>query len=538
MKRLIGKTMKSIAFFSKYSWLLFSFVVAAGFVAFILKYAQAIPIADDFDAIFNFILNYDAATNWQEKIQLIFAPHNEHRIALVRLEALMLYKITGQVQLLPMMWIGSLSVLLAIFMLWKTLEEKQICEKWKLILPVLLLILNPQWFELALWAMTTTALSVVATALVSMYFAHRKKIVWALCFSILTTYSNGNGMLVFPLIIAIFLFQKDYWKTIITTACFGIITVLYLHNLTTFGSGAGSGFGVLSNPAGFVEFTFAFLGSALQVPGLTIVAVVLGALICAFGVYLAATKYYLKNPVLFYTLCFLVLTAGVVANGRVETGIAGAFAFRYKIYSVVTLAVVFLIVYDILSERFRIRYYYGALILSAGFCGMSYCFYLPKVQQMYQYYQADVWQYRLTGKAFSSLFPNSHLDEISKRAETKGIYQFPELNMDDVVSHPVLRNLSKKNDENIVQIDTLLQTDSLIFISGKARNRHTDARRQSVYVVFKTDKNEYQIYPTIFQRRGEADENFKGSENVSAGFRAFIRPLEPMEYHSTVIDKK
>ena len=75
-----------------------------------LKYAVNIPHWDD-HALKAFQVNYNKSSSFVEKIQLIFAQHNEHRIALTRLFSLLIYEIKGTIDYRWLMILGNLSLI-------------------------------------------------------------------------------------------------------------------------------------------------------------------------------------------------------------------------------------------------------------------------------------------------------------------------------------------------------------------------------------------------------------------------------------------
>ena len=101
-------------------------IIPLGVYFFILwKYSQNIPHWDDY-AIINFVNKFHATDDFFEKIKLIFAQHNEHRIAFTRVIALIITQIHGSLNFQWMIVFGNLALVGILIVLVKFLKRNQL----------------------------------------------------------------------------------------------------------------------------------------------------------------------------------------------------------------------------------------------------------------------------------------------------------------------------------------------------------------------------------------------------------------------------
>jgi hypothetical protein len=175
------------------------------------RYAINVPKWDD-HAFKATILNFEKADSFGGKLYELYRQHNEHRVALTRLVAIIDYKIFGRINYEHLMFFGNLALLLIWWLL--TRFFKPLAGAVWYALPIATF-----WFSLAFWENTFWGMAaiqniwVVAWAMLTFWRLSRadKYWWWALPTAFMGMFTSGNGLFIFPLALGILLLQKR-WK--------------------------------------------------------------------------------------------------------------------------------------------------------------------------------------------------------------------------------------------------------------------------------------------------------------------------------------
>ncbi|HLO43022.1 MAG TPA: hypothetical protein VK175_01740 [Leadbetterella sp.] len=215
--------MKVLNIFSIFAFLLF--VVAYSYDAS-LNF-QNFPISDDYEAFFDFNNKYLAATNAWDKLKLIFSQHNEHRIATLRLINLAYLSIFHQVDLQVFRVIGLVFYLLSMAFLY--FEGGFNYKRFYFFLPVPILMLSFAFAEIYFLAMESLShFPMVFFTVGTIYLAiNRKYTTLPIIFLFFGVFSNGNGILLMPLVFFGMLLQKEYRRSLIWAAASICISIIY-----------------------------------------------------------------------------------------------------------------------------------------------------------------------------------------------------------------------------------------------------------------------------------------------------------------------
>ena len=73
-------------------------------------------------------------------------------------------------------------------------------------------------------------------------------------------------------------------------------------------------------------------------------------------VYAVVDKFYLRNPAMFYSICFILITALAVSGLRSDFGVSQSLVSRYRIYSNLMLVFVYLYVAGRMQWQLRLRH--------------------------------------------------------------------------------------------------------------------------------------------------------------------------------------
>lgn len=338
----------------------------------VLTYALNLPYWDDY-LVQEQLLLLKSQPTLRLKIQHLFDQHWEHRIVWTRLIFASFYKLNGVLNYYGLTLVG-VSGLLVLFGLLTYIFRTTTRLPWVYWLPVPFWLFTLQSHENLLWAMASIQnFWVLVFALGSFYALSRgtRQGRWlALALAIVATYTSGNGALVL-----IAGGMTLIWETWRKRQNWGFVIVWGLVSLVSIGGYFYHYNRITFFPSPFrYQFTdwikayFVFFGAfadpfpysgagAYGYENPLWICILLGAVLVGFGVWHLVQEVFIKprkspigTPVtsqLFAaaTLLFLLATATITVYSRV--GFAGPgylLQGRYKVYSALMLAVVYLLV--------------------------------------------------------------------------------------------------------------------------------------------------------------------------------------------------
>ncbi|MDR2691885.1 MAG: hypothetical protein LBB73_06250 [Dysgonamonadaceae bacterium] len=285
-----------------------------------------IPRWDDFDVFFQFLCDYLDSSTLKEKLALIFEFHGPHRIVFTRLIALLSHCIIEKVNITAFIIIGNLFMLGIGVMFFVFLRQRKNAGIFALM--IVLLLFNGQNYETNTWAMAGLAnVGTLLLAMLSAYFMMqpaKPEFITGIVLSILTVFSNGNGMCLFPAVLFSLLLQKQRKELLWVAGIVGIVVICYFLNLRW----------ELNNEhslriSAIVTGFFYFLGGNVWLPSVKIIALLWGLFIFATYVWAFVGGFYRKNIIWFTFFTFMLLTAAMAVLNRPAEEIA---PLRYRIY--------------------------------------------------------------------------------------------------------------------------------------------------------------------------------------------------------------
>ncbi len=157
--------------------------------------------------------------------------------------------------------------------------------------------------------------------------------------AVLSSLTMANGLLIFPLLLALSLFIKMSFYKIMAISASGLITwLLYFSNYTNPSQHAHVTESIINHPLQVMIYSFTYLGAPiayfgsysnkLYLPILAGFILVLGLLFFAFDI--IRKKQY--NPIIlifFFFISFILGTAIITAAGRINFGVETALSSRY-----------------------------------------------------------------------------------------------------------------------------------------------------------------------------------------------------------------
>lgn len=321
----------------------------AWYFYYVAHYSVDIPYLDDYDAILDYLLKFREATGG-EKLRSIFLPHNEHIISMTRLVSWVDYGLTGQINIAALVLLGNGLLLLPLGLLYRTFAASHRYPAYYFLL-VVLIFLNPQYSVTSLWAMAlwSNIWVLVPVAFSAWLLTSPRRWYWAIPLAMVATFSNGNGLMIWPIGLLILLLERRPFLQWTIWGGLGVITCgSYFYLMRQQPS---EGLFLLSNLPLLPFNVLAFLGSyAALIGGKAgqIIAIIVGAGVITMA--WITTKKYLKTHeqtdlLLLSLLAFVTLTALAVGLFRAEKGMSIVIGGRYRQYSSLAVAVALLMAF-------------------------------------------------------------------------------------------------------------------------------------------------------------------------------------------------
>ncbi len=465
------------------------------------KYAVNIPHWDDF-AIRNTLAQMIETESVFQKIKLLFSQHNEHRILLTRFSAWMVYLLEGTLNLKRLMLIGIIALLGILFLLYKV--SKKYNSSLLAFVPISFIFLNVGLFENTFWGMASVQnFGVIFFAFLTFYWLvfsvenkHRHYFYFAIFSCFLGVFTSSNGIII-PLIgclvllvqqrktqLVVFLsssvvlvfgffygFQKNPDNVVKTD--FSDVKTIIKGTLATFGSVLDSS---AIAPAKHLDLAMAF--------GLFILI-----FICLFAYQVIFKKYNLSERTadLFLLAClaFISITSVGIAVARISYGIEILMTSKYKIYSVLSMVIFYLVAYNSLAERYKNNFTQLAIVFSIGFNLYTYLTVYQDIKYLNQERITDQFKQQYSDKSF----PNGGVMRVLQQPEKAfydsiidEIWQMKDSSLNNLKVTPKLESFEITKTHNGVKFDF-------------------SAAESGLYFVLKSDKNSY-LYPSHIKPLG------------------------------------
>ena len=447
-------------------------------------YALNIPKWDD-HAFKATIENFEKADGVGAKLYELFRQHNEHRVGLTRLVALLDFGLFGQLNYKHLMLFGNLALLL-IGWLFVRFFKATIAPVWYA-LPVLSL-----WFSLAFWENTFWGMAavqnfwVLAFAMLVCWLLaqNNRHWGWALLAGFGATFTSGNGLLVWPIGLTILLLQRNWRPAGVWALAAALTIALYFYQYQSPPYNPAPTGGVRVLWRGFVLFCGS-MGEGLPIGNVPIQMPIwvggLSLFVSFWLVVFLVRSYWKRHFVLspndyFYLGCvlFVVITAAVVTYGRAGFGGGVLLTSRYKIYSALLLGLNVAYLTLLVGEKFR-EVLHVTWLVAATFLYVS--------NQHYHLYDAIQLRKFMVTSAF-----NNH-DAKGVLLNQKPIYERPALFTDQLPALPKDSPQAKF---------CILKNNSLSLFRGDFRLR--DLRDGGLYLYLHNDSAQY-LFPTDQARK-------------------------------------
>lgn len=309
-----------------------------------------IPFLDDYSGVLGFLSGWSRLGTAHERVILIFtAQHNEYKLIFANALYALQYLLFGHINFAVLSTIGNLLLLplfLVIYRMW-TEDGRAISDRLLFFVPVSWVLFQLQYYSLLNWPMSSLQhIAVVIFSLLSIYLLSREEqraYYLSLVSLLLAIASSGNGFFVVPIGCVMLLQFRRLARLLSWLATSVAMLALYLYRYNFLSSQARSDHSVVSSLHHISPvYALSFLGASIARYGAYMPSAILGGFLFAVFIYAIKDKLYATSPAIFYSICFIMITALAVSGLRSDLGITQSLVSRYRIYSNLLLIFVYL----------------------------------------------------------------------------------------------------------------------------------------------------------------------------------------------------
>ncbi len=367
--------------------------VALGWVT--VRYGTNTPFFDEYASTLSLAVEFPQMSG-AERHEAIFASHNGHRIATTRLATLGYVALTGRLNfhVLALVSCGILAAAALVIALTLRRDGQHQLAKTHaaaLAAPFLLVLFQPQYHQLTLWAFSIQHFAVVLFAALSFALLARPSpaaFAGAVVCSLLAAYTFGSGVLVGVVGLGYLVVRRLHARATAWLLIWGAIAAVYFRGLSLDPPN-----GPQMSALGKAYYLFEFLGSAATLgaftdfigggqadatryPAALWAARIAGALmLCAFG-WLTLRHYWTRNATVFGLLAMTALSAVLAAALRSTHPYSEPFMSRYTLNSCLFAALLAVALLDLHWPA--LRTWTPAITASAAlFCAASFALTVP-----------------------------------------------------------------------------------------------------------------------------------------------------------------
>lgn len=494
----------------KYFLCLILVLPAIIYFGFFFYYTVDAPINDDYNAILKYLNTHTILTQWDEKFDLFISQHNEHRIVYCRAWSLLLFKLTGTVNFNVLSFIGNLSLIPIAILLYKNFKLSK--KPLLLFLPVMVLLFNLSFWENMTFAMAVLSnFTVILFALLTIWYLtvpnlNYNKVIIAALFFCFAIYTQGGGLLLLPVTLAVLLYRKEFKNLLLYILIISPAVIFYFYNFQQHGTPLNIKEILFDYKGRTLIFFLSFLGNgfnyfliysnqALESLGVTSI---FGAGMLALFIYITITKYYKKNLFNYSIMLLIITIALVTALSRQSYGLETAGASRYRIIGV--MFSISLYIWFVELYQFKIKHI--AVVVATAMI-----YYLTINIDHYEYLSFRKRQ-TLKGMLFYNDGNNSYLNgdtqildyyaSILQKSDSLGIYTFPtqeKLQKHFSFSTKSIPLQNKQSTDYFTKsIDAVTELSDSYIVEGYGFLIGHGTANQKIFIGIKNEKDDYLIY--------------------------------------------
>jgi hypothetical protein len=522
--------------------LLLIFIPIATFYGYFFRYKLNVPVNDDYPAVLQWLDLYVNAHSIGEKLKLIFAQHNEHRIVFSRIWSLLSYKLQGNVNFNLLSFVGDTSLLgMGILFFKKFLDLKR---SWFFFIPVSVLLFNLSFWENMTFAMCALSNFVVhffilltLLCLAAPTEGNKRNVLLAVLFFAASMFTQGAGLSLYPVSIGILLYKREYKNALLYGSLATLIVLFYFYGYQRPPQSPDLWIVLRDFKVRTILFFFAFLGNAFDYflvftndsPESIGITTVIGFGFFLLFLYITRKKYYQRNLFVYSILLLVVITAFITAVSRSAMGLEVGGASRYRINgSIFAIALYF---WFIDTYRLETRKFLLALALTTGWYYLvinlgQYEYLCVRQEQMY----LEAW---CTTTGDSSIV-NPNVEETARQRAVLAdcaklnIYHLPgTAQLDAYFPHSVREPSTDGPDNSSLDVaKSVLHIRRIggdYMIDGMAILLWESAKHQKIYVGIRNKTDSAPVfYSTAVVKRFDLNPYFHKWNLLNGGYRARI----------------
>ncbi len=425
-------------------------VPVAVFFTLVGLFSVNIPYNDDYETVLGFMNDYVSASQFNRRFDLIVQPWNEHRIVFSRLITIVLYRIAGHIDFRTMILVGNTGLLMVISALFYLFSRKNM-KRGIYFLPAVLLFFQPSYNENILFGMAALAnffvlgFGFLSIAILSPDNKAPRSVLLpvSLTLSLLSYYTQANGILYLVIGLALLLYQKRYREGVVwfvvSAAAFAFYS-LYQTPLAL-ASPKTIDFPYISRMA---LYFFSFIGNVFGISAggfyasggpsfLTVISGILpiagGIFVCGYFIFLTVRRYDRTNPVIYALFVLLFLTAAGAAYSRGSSyGVAQALTSRYRVVTILFYILGYLSLLDIVRNKpLEKKVFALALSLSLVYNLTVYALKWQPIRIHRQNLIISMDRWKISGSGIDPLaHPSNYANRILRTSVNMGIYKVPD----------------------------------------------------------------------------------------------------------------
>ncbi len=406
--------------------------------ATVVLYGSNIPFWDEFVSTLKFATNFSDMT-LAERAKALIAGHYGHRIVTMRLAALAVWTLFGELNFFVLMLIAFACLIGAAATMYT--GQRRDVRTLALFAPFLLFLFQPQYHQLTLWGFSVqhfAALLFETLTLLALAQCNKRHFIWAIIGFTLATFSFGNGILLGPLGLAYLCVQRREREALVWLGVTTVLAALYFHGLGIgptqgarpsllaqlwyllefLGSGVTLGF--------FTDFLGAMDAQTANYPALVWLARATGALVVVGFVWLTLRRFWRQNFVVYGLLALTVGSGALAALHRTGADYSSPFMSRYTMHSALCLGLLYLAFVESAPQRAR-KLLPISLAVSAAFCIGSFAVTVPYIKLHRGDMRFSAWMASnaiYTGEPLKIATPFFDLKLLQKSEERK-VYSVP-----------------------------------------------------------------------------------------------------------------
>lgn len=500
------------------SRLLFYVVVAVliflylGYVAF---FAVNLPFVDDNDLIWSVHEMIYVNQSWQEQWQEFFRVHNDHILVIPRFVAVMNYFLAGSINFRALIFLNNAALLGLLLYFYSSFRKLNLSD-WAF-LPLLFFYLTPFIYDLTFWSITGIehlVLNIVVFEAIHILTDSKKDTIWtllaALAFATLATFTNGNGILTFGVGIVLLWIQGRYRHLAYWTVGMLAVLGLYLWHYERGQTGAGLGYSLTNVAASFLVL----LGSwakVFQVSGRSWGEWTMLFVGLLSGIYLVVQTWcrlpFSRKSVSEWPLFWLGIwlfslgTIFLIAVARGGSGVADVLSSRFDLYSLHTLALVYLTLLFFYQKQQKTIVALG-MTLSLLFCFLAYQRFTPPLDNRRRELLADDYNWKNHHKLLAHV-RSERFDDVRIPAYERGVFGSPTSPYSDIEAE-----FSQPIDSTIIftKLNLKVTQDSLkvgkdafpqIIFDNTDFPFNTENQAVGAFLILKAENNKAYVLPTF-----------------------------------------